>query len=209
MKKNNTLIAAFAALALTCATAQAGHHHGPPHRDLYTVLDIISVVNDVCRTAAIVNASTKPVEVRTTSTYVPPTYVQPVQPTYVQPTTTYVQPMTPFGPTTVIPMTTYVQPGTVVQPGVTAPTVVQPVVTAPTVVQPVVTRPTVIYGSGYYYPSTHWYNGSHYHHPAPAPVHHGPGFRPAPAPHHPGFRPAPAPHHPGFRPGPGLPPPRH
>ena len=192
MKKHNAIITAFAALAITCATAQAGHHHGPPHRDLYTVLDIISVVNDVCRTAAIVNQ--KPIEVRTTSTY-----VQPVQPTYVQPTTTYVQP-TPFGPTTVVqPMTTYVQPGSVVQPVVTAPTVVQPVVTAPTVVQPVVTRPTVIYGSGYYYPSAHWYYGSHYHHPAPPPaVHHGPGFRPAPAPVHP-----------GFRPGPGLPPPRH
>ena len=196
----NTLITAFTALAITCATAQAGHHHGPPHRDLFAVLDVISVVNDVCRTAAIVNASTKPVEVRTTSTY-----VQPVQPTYVQPTTTYVQPMTPFGPTTVVqPVTTYVQPSTVVQPVVTTPTVVQPVVTAPTVVQPtvttstvvqpVVTSPTVIYGSGYYYPSTHWYRGSHYHHhPAPPPV----------------VRPAPAPHHPGFRPGPGLPPPRH
>ncbi len=105
MKKHNAIITAFAVLAITCATAQAGHHHGPPHRDLYTVLDIISVVNDVCRTAALINP--KPVEIRTTSTYVQPA------PTYVQPTTTYVQ-----------PTTTYVQPATVVQPVVTAPTVV-------------------------------------------------------------------------------------
>ena len=77
MKKHNALITVFAALAITCATAQAGHHHGPPHRDLYTVLDIISVVSDVCRTAALINP--RPVEVHTTSTYVQPTtsYVQP------------------------------------------------------------------------------------------------------------------------------------
>ena len=183
MKKHNTLIAAFAILGITCATAQAGHHHGPPHRDLYTVLDIISVVSDVCRTAAIINP--RPVEIRTTSTYVQPTA------SYVQPTATYVQPSTVVQPTT-----TYVQPSTVVQPMTTyvqPSTVVQPVVTAPTVVQPVITTPTVIYGSGYYYPSSRWYYGSHYHHrPAPPP------------PVHRGFRPAPMPHHPGVHHGPGL-----
>ena len=117
MKKRNVLIIAFALLALTGATAQAGHY-GVPHRDLYTVLDIISVVNDVCRTAALLNP--KPITV-----YTPPAT------TYVQPATTYVQP-------TVTAPTTYVQPATTyVQPVVTAPTTV---VTVPTtVVTPVVT----------------------------------------------------------------------
>ena len=169
MKKHNILIAACVALAITSATAQAGHHHGPPHRDLYVALDIISVLSDVCRTAAILNP--RPVEIRTTSTYVQP----------VQPTTTYVQP--------VQPTTTYVQPV------VTAPTVVQPVVTTPTVVYDSY-YPSVRWYGGYYYPSTRWYGGSYYHHPAPPPlVHRGPAFRPGPAPHHPGFRPGPGMHH--------------
>ena len=194
MNKHSTIsvFAAVAALSVGFGTmAQAGHHHYPPHRDLYVALDVVSVIADILAPRTIYRPTT-------TTTYVQPTT------TYVQPTTTYVNPATVASvPVANVPVVNSV--ATVQQPSVVAVQPAQPVVvqqTSPVVVQETVSpvyvetipryRPYYYYGprwyAPYYYDGPRWgapYYGPRWGAPAPPPnIHHhgghGPGFRPAP-----------------------------